>query len=118
MKVAFSQKIASTAGKAVSAKGYVSAIDLFIGLGWLSLDRLNDWKRGRVVYLEHILTANLSKLSRAMRELRAWARHSGLRPSWTAYRHKGMPLRFSKSGFIHRDSLQYAFCSCLQGFTI
>ena len=38
------QQVATIAGNVVSKKGYVSAIDLFLGIGWLTQDQLCAWK--------------------------------------------------------------------------
>jgi hypothetical protein len=92
------QQVATVAGNVVSKKGYVSAIDLFLGIGWLTQDKLSDWKKGKIPYLEQVVTANLKKLSRAMKEFRTWANHSKLKASITVYKHKSCRLRFSKSG--------------------
>jgi len=93
-----SQKVATTAGLVVSKQGYVSAVDLFIGLGWLNQANLLDWKKGKIPYLERVVTANLKKISRAMKEFRTWATHAKLKKSITIYKHKSHKLRFSKSG--------------------
>lgn len=86
---------------ALADKRYVSAVDVLVGLGWLPPPRVDEWRQGRVPVLEHVVTANLSKISTAMRALRRWALQRGLSPSETAYvartrdrRH----LRFSVSG--------------------
>lgn len=97
-KTKFSQSVATVAGNVVSLKGYVSAIDLMLGLNWLTPDKLNDWKKGKIPYLERVITANLTKISRTMKEFKAWALHSKLKPSQTVYKHKSCRLRFSKSG--------------------
>ena len=94
----FSKRVATVAGNILSTKGYVSVIDLMLGLNWLTPNELNDWKQGKIVYLERIITANLGKISRTMKEFRYWAIHSKLKPSVTVYKHKNNRLRFSKSG--------------------
>jgi hypothetical protein len=93
-----SQRVASVAGEIVSQQGYVSVIDLFLKIGWLAPDKLLDWKRGRVPYLERVITANLGKISRAMKDFRSWAIHSKLKASVTIYKHGNHPLHFSKTG--------------------
>lgn len=103
-KKSFSHPIANAAGKVIDKKGYVSTIDLFLELGWLTSHKLTDWKMGRIPYLERVITANLAKISRTMKELRSWAVHSNLKRSMTAYQHKGHQLRFSKSGDIHIEN--------------
>ncbi len=45
-KKKFSQSVATVAGNAVSLKGYVSVIDLMLGLNWLTMDNFNAWKKG------------------------------------------------------------------------
>lgn len=93
-----SQRVATVAGNVVSMKGYVSVIDLMLGLSWLAPDKLHDWKAGKVPYLERVITANLSKISSAMKAFKSWAVHSKLKPSITVYKHKSYRLRFSKTG--------------------
>ncbi|MHB1948855.1 MAG: hypothetical protein ACYCQI_12185 [Gammaproteobacteria bacterium] len=100
----FSHKIADLAGSIISKKGYVSTIDLFLEIGWLKQDNLNDWNRGKISYLERVISANLSKISKAMKELKSWAIHSKLKPSFTAYKHKGHQLRFSKTGQLNIET--------------
>jgi hypothetical protein len=92
----------AAAGKAVVARnGYVSPIDALLATGWLRPEKVEDWRRGRVQYLEWVVVASLPKISMAMRIFRSWAESEGLRPSetvyvsWTKDRHR---LRFSKSG--------------------
>jgi hypothetical protein len=97
-KKTLSQKVATAAGNAVSKQGYVSAIDLFLEIGWLNQTNVLDWKRGKIPYLERVVTANLKKISRAMKEFRLWATHAKLKKSITVYKHKSYKLRFSKSG--------------------
>ena len=90
--------VAKVAGQAVTQRGYATAIDVFVGLGWLSQKDLLSWKAGQVPFLERVVNANLSKISKAMKEFRAWAVKAKLKPSTTIYKHKSQTLRFSKSG--------------------
>lgn len=103
-KKKFSHKIANVAGSIISRKGYVSTIDLFFEIGWLKQDKLNDWKHGKISYLERVITANLSKISKVMKELKSWAIHSKLKPSFTVYKHKSHKLRFSKTGQLNIET--------------
>jgi hypothetical protein len=79
-------------------------IDLMLGLDWLTPDKLNDWKKGKVPYLERIITTNLKKISRAMKEFKSWAVHSKLKASNTVYKHKNYRLRFSKTGQLNIET--------------
>jgi hypothetical protein len=98
-------RVAKAAGEALADCGYVSAVNVFVGMGWLHPVHVADWRKGRIPYLEKVIQTNLSKISRAMALFRDWAVQFDLTPSETAYlvrtcgpkRH----LRFSKSGDPH-----------------
>ena len=86
---------------ALTKRKFVTAIDVLVGVGWLEPRRVDEWRQGRVDYLERVTVANLGKISTAMRSFRGWAQARGLRPSETAYvarTRDRRPLRFSKSG--------------------
>lgn len=94
-------RVREAAEAALAAQEYVSAIDVLVGIGWLSPSNVASWRQTRVDYLERVINANLSRVSEAMHLFRSWAAAKGLAPSETAYvaRQPGRPeLRFSKSG--------------------
>ena len=82
-------------------KGFICSLDLFIALNYLSLDQLNDWRLGKIEYLEKVCNANLTKLSFVNGIMRVFAEKRNLRPSVTAYYKHGKghksKLIFSKS---------------------
>lgn len=95
------REIAAAGSAAVARNGYVTAIDALLATGWLRPEKVEDWRRGHVPYLERVTVASLSKISTAMRIFRSWAESEGLRPSETAYvswTRDRRQLRFSKSG--------------------
>jgi hypothetical protein len=95
------QRVLRAAEAALAERGYVSPIDLLVGLGWLSPARVDEWRQGRIDSLERTMTVNLSKLSTAMQLFRRWAHRRGLVASETAYPARTRDrrsLRFSKSG--------------------
>jgi hypothetical protein len=95
------QRVIAAAEEALAARGFVTAIDVLTRLGWLPPSSERAWRQGRVSYLERAVTANLNKISKAMRYLRGWAASRGLQPSETAYVARARDrraLRFSKSG--------------------
>ena len=63
--------IAAAGSAAVAKNGYVTAIDALLGTGWLRPEKLEDWRRGRVPYLEQVTVASLPKISTAMRIFRS-----------------------------------------------
>lgn len=95
------ERVARAAEGALADRQFVTAIDVFVGLGWLPPSLVDQWRQGRVDYLERVVTANLSKISTAMSLFRRWARDHRLRPSETAYvarTRDRRPLRFTKTG--------------------
>lgn len=103
------RRVRRTAEEALTRQRFVSAIDVLLGLGWLAPTHLDRWRQGRVESLEHVVQANLRKVTAAMAELRRWAQAKGLNPAETAYlaRTRGRrPLRFSVSG---DDAIELAY---------
>jgi hypothetical protein len=95
------RRVAAAGEAALAARGYVTAIDILVGVDWLATPQVERWRRGQLPYLERGATASLKKLGTALRLLRRWAEGRGLRPSQTAYRaatRDRRPLRFSKTG--------------------
>ena len=66
--------------------GYAAPVDVLMEIGVLPKEKYEDWRRGRIDYLERVCTVNLRKLSFIMREIRAYAQKSGLKPSVTVYK--------------------------------
>ena len=88
---------------AILAKGKVVApVDVLVAMELVAPDKLADWRRGRVPYLEQVIHSNLTRLARLLRILRFHAHDLNLVPSHTAYlRHGKGPkqlLRFTKTG--------------------
>ena len=85
------------------ARGNVVApVDVLVGMGLLRPEHLDNWRRGRVPYLERAINCNLTRLSRLLRILRFHAHDLNLKPSQTIYKRYGkgpkLRLRFSKTG--------------------
>ncbi len=91
-------------------RGYAAPVDVLMEIGYLSKKDYENWRYGRVSYLERVCMANLSKLSTVMHQMRVYAKKAGLKPSFCYYKQWGVkkkggqgrkpviPLRFSKSG--------------------
>ena len=81
---------------------FVTPVDVFIKIGVLTKEAYEDWRFGRITYLEKVISCNLSKANRILRILRLHAKDRGLKPSKTVYKKWGKGkkifLRFSKSG--------------------
>lgn len=95
------RRVAVAAEAALDERGFVSAIDMLVGMGWLTPAQVDQWRQGRTEYLERVTAVNLHKLSAAMAALRRWALARGLMPSETDYVTRTRDrrgLRFSASG--------------------
>jgi len=91
-------------------RGYAAPVDVMIDIGVLSKQKYEDWRFGKVPYLESVCTANLRKLSLILKEIRNYSVKANLKPSFCYYKRWGVkkktgqghkpviPLRFSKSG--------------------
>ena len=80
----------------------VRPIDMLIGMQLLSRNDLEEWRHGRVPYLEKVIDCNLTRLSRLLRILQFHAHDLNLVPSDAAYvrpdRGQERDLRFTRTG--------------------
>lgn len=94
----------------IQRRGYATPVDVLMDTGILSKQKYEDWRYGKVEYLERVCTANLKKLSLVLHQMRVYAQKSNLKPSFCYYKRWGVkkrggqgkkpviPLRFSKTG--------------------
>ena len=98
---ALQDRVSRAAEAALHSQGYVSAVDVLLGMGWLDRSGIERWRRRQCNCLERVVMANLSRISEAMRLFRKWAAAKGLAPSETVYvshTRDRRRLRFSVSG--------------------
>ena len=91
-------------------RGFATPVDVLMDIGVLQKDKYEDWRFGRISYLERVCTINLHKLSTVRHQMRVYAQKAGLKPSFCYYKQWGtkkkggqgrkpvIPMRFSKSG--------------------
>jgi hypothetical protein len=94
-------RVVKAAEGALAARGYVSPLDVLVGIGWLDPGAMKRWQQGQVDYIERVVQTNLPRISQAMKLFRAWATAKGLIPSETTYVARTpsrQALRFSQSG--------------------
>ena len=96
------KKIRQSVHQLMEQKGYVSPLDLLLKMEKISPKRVEEWRFGRVPYLERVASGNLAQLYFILTELRNVARELELKESHTAYMSWGKgpkrPLQFSKTG--------------------
>lgn len=94
----------------IQNRGYAAPVDVLIDCSVLTKKAHEEWRFGRVPYLEKCCTVNLKKLSFIMHQIRVYAQKNNLKPSVCVYKRWGVKkkggqghkpvirLRFSKSG--------------------
>src|SRR5882757_4416267 len=98
---ALTDRVVKAAEAALAAQGYVSPIDVLVGIGWLDARAVEQWRRGEVDCLEGAVQTSLPRILEAMNLLQSWASASGLSRSPThhvARSPQRQTLRFSRSG--------------------
>ena len=95
--------IVRTVAMILETSNVVTPVELLLHLQRISKQQYEDWRFGRIPYLERVCIGNLSTLSVILRILDHHARAIGLKPSQTVYHKWGrggkqIVLRFSKSG--------------------
>jgi hypothetical protein len=95
-------RIVAAVESALQSARFVTPIDVFMSMGLLEKRAVEDWRAGRIPYLEKAIKCNLAKAGRILRILRFCAHDLNLKPSLTVYRGtartRRIRLRFSKSG--------------------
>jgi hypothetical protein len=95
-------KVKQICHELVFKQGYISSIDVFQNLGYLTNENVKSWRFGKIPYLEKVCNTNLASLSFINKEIRQIATELNLKNSLTVYMKYGKglktKLRFSKTG--------------------
>ncbi len=99
------KKTNDVAAALIYEKGYISPVDLFLKMEVITSKDYEDWRMGKIPYLEKVTSGGLGKLNTILTALKAYAASEGLKPSRTVYNKWGKgakkKLRFSKRGLAH-----------------
>jgi hypothetical protein len=95
--------VARAVTEVLARNKYVAPVDVLLQLGRITKQHYEDWRFGRIPYLERVTSGGLGKMSRILRIIEVHCRKLNLSPSPTVYRKWGkggkrIVLRFSKSG--------------------
>jgi hypothetical protein len=95
--------VARAVAEILATTNVVTPVEVLLRMQRITKAQCEDWRFGRIPYLERVCVGNLSKLSVILRLLGYHARTLGLKPSQTVYHKWGrggkhILLRFSKSG--------------------
>lgn len=98
---ALADRVTQAAETALAAQGYVSPLDVLVGIRWADPATVKRWRQGQAECLEAVVHTNLPRITEAMKMFRAWAKQRGLQPSESQYvarTPQRQTLRFSRSG--------------------
>lgn len=105
-------KIEKISNRLIADKGFICSIDILCELEILSKGQINDWRFGKISYLEKVCSKNLGALTFINRTIKEIAKDKNLKPSWTAYNKfgKGAKSRliFSKT---KDDNIENAYAT-------
>lgn len=103
------KRVWKCAGQLFAEKGYVSPVDLLVKMERLTSKQAEDWRFGRIPYLEQVTIGNLAKMNTILLTLREFAKSMELKPSLTVYMSLGkgskQRLLFSKYGSPHVEEM-------------
>ncbi|HTQ92369.1 MAG TPA: DUF2293 domain-containing protein [Streptosporangiaceae bacterium] len=91
-------RVAVAAAEALARQGFVTPVDVCLGLGWLHASNVDDWRHGRVDDLEYFLPVHGDRITEFIVCLDSWARERGLQRTEAEYvsaTKSRRPLRFS-----------------------
>jgi len=95
--------VARAIAEILKRSSYVSPIEVLLQMERITKQQFEDWRFGRISYLERVTVGGLGKMNRILRIIELHCRKLNLKPSQTAYHKWGkggkrIVLRFSKSG--------------------
>jgi len=100
-RIELKNKIQKISNQLIEDKGFICSIDILHKLDILSKAQINDWRFGKIPYLEKVCSKNLGTLTFINKTIKQIAKDKKLKPSWTAYNKfgKGVKSRliFSKT---------------------
>jgi hypothetical protein len=94
-------RVVTAAEEALDRQGFVTPVDVCLGLGWLQDGNVDDWRRGRADDLEDFLPVHDNRLIDIHVHLRNWATGHGLQRTEAEYisaTRSRRQLRFLRDG--------------------
>jgi hypothetical protein len=94
-------RVVTAAEKALARQGFVTPVDVCLGLGWLQDCNVDDWRRGRADDLEDFLPVHDNRLIDIHVHLHHWATGHGLQRTEAEYisaTRSSRQLRFLRDG--------------------
>ena len=70
-------KVHSSVYHQCQRRGYAAPVDVLIEIGVLPKQKYEEWRFGKISYLEQVCTCNLRKLSVVIGQIRRYAQKTG-----------------------------------------
>lgn len=67
--IELTQKVHQAVAYQCQTRGYATVVDVLMDIGILTKQNYNNWRLGKVAYLEQVCNANLSKLALVLKEI-------------------------------------------------
>lgn len=77
-------------------RGYAAVVDVLVDIGVLTKAKLEDWRFGKISYLEIACSCNLRQLNLILKEIRAYSVKAGYKPSFCYYKRWGTKKKTDK----------------------
>ena len=101
-KPTIEERAVLSAERALASQKFVSAVDVLVNMGFVAATHAENWRKGRLDYLEQFIQASPNKVARALATFHRWAKERGLTPSESRYVVEGRAgtreLRFTATG--------------------
>jgi hypothetical protein len=100
-RIPLGDRVDKAARTALASGHFVSAIDVFVRIGWLDPGAVKRWQRRQVDCLEEVVQVDRPRMLEVMQLFQSWATARGLIASPTAYIDRTPQrgtLRFTRSG--------------------
>ena len=98
-------KIVNAVNELLGSNDTVTTAKVMQKIGVLSIENYHKWEKGKVPYLEKVITCNLSKANRILRIIGFHAHDLNMAKRIKFLKYKKKTLRFTKSGYKKGEEL-------------
>jgi hypothetical protein len=87
-------RVTAAVDQLLKERHVVAPVEVFMQMGNLTKEDYENWRFGRIPYLERVIQGSLSKVNRILQILRLHSKERGLYPSTTVYKKWARGRRF------------------------
>lgn len=109
----FKNRVIFSAEAALTDQFYVNLPEVLMRMGLLHPGHVQDWKKGKIPYLEQMIQGSLEKRDFAVECFQSWAMEKGLKPHKMIYlaraRDSKKRLQFTESGHPTEEEVYHVY---------